>query len=444
MSNFQTITPVVEGLAGSAPQIWSAVTTDSASTVMGAGYLNDIALKLGIKANDVFYINTSDSSTFPMQTGLSATLELYECVYSGGNWSLVISNPDNFAQFTPPSVLNAIPYFTNTTGLMGNSPFLVSGNLFVDSAADALTAHSGGGQTSALALTHDVNRVTTVAASGDSVKLPASAPGLKVWVINSGANPMQVFGNGTDTINGVASATGVSQLPGGVCLYECSVAGSWFSSDIAFGANGNFYTVSQVNGLTAHSGGGQASALALTASINEITTVAAAGDSVALPASAAGMEITIINYSSTPMQVFGAGTDTINGVATATGVSQPGKSVVTYRCVVAGNWIGNLGTLKGTGTVSANAVTINAQAGVITTGSLSTASGANATAITLTNSFITASSVILCQLMGGTNTTLGVTFNAVPGAGSATITITNGNVAAAALNGTLIIGFAVL
>ena len=38
--------------------------------------------------------------------------------------------------------------------------------------------------------------------------------GLTVLVINHGANPMQVFGSGTDTINDVAAATGVSQMQG--------------------------------------------------------------------------------------------------------------------------------------------------------------------------------------------------------------------------------------
>lgn len=101
---------------------------------------------------------------------------------------------------------------------------------------------------------------------------------------------------------------------------------------------------------------------------------------------------------------------------------------------------------KGTGSVVTNAVTINHQAGVITTGALSTASGAAATAIALTNSFITTSSVILCQVMGGTNTTDGIDIIATPtGTGTANIVIFNNNVSGTALSGgTVIIGFVVL
>jgi len=96
---------------------------------------------------------------------------------------------------------------------------------------------------------------------------------------------------------------------------------------------------------------------------------------------------------------------------------------------------------KGTGTVAAGAVTVNHQAGVITTTSLTTAAGATAT-FTLTNSFITASSVITPSIMGGTNTTPGVDVSATAGAGTSTVTLTN-TAATAALNGTVIVGFVV-
>src|SRR5579859_957561 len=73
--------------------------------------------------------------------------------------------------------------------------------LFNELAADNIVAHSGGGQASATVLTTQTNRVITVAASGDSVVLPGSAPGLEVTVINHGANPMQVYGLGSDQID---------------------------------------------------------------------------------------------------------------------------------------------------------------------------------------------------------------------------------------------------
>lgn len=210
--------------------------------------------------------------------------------------------------------------------------------LLTESATNAVTAFAGGGQTSATALTTELNRVTTVASAGDSVKLPAATAGLTIVVVNSGANSMQVFGAGTDTINGVPTATGVPQMVNSAVIYSCVVAGSWQAEGLGTGFSNGLQTLAVSNGLTAHAGGTQGAALALTASVNRVATVATAADSVSLPASAAGLVVTVINDAALAMQVFGAGTDTINGVATATGVSQIGKSVVVYSCAVAGSW----------------------------------------------------------------------------------------------------------
>lgn len=95
---------------------------------------------------------------------------------------------------------------------------------------------------------------------------------------------------------------------------------------------------------------------------------------------------------------------------------------------------------KGTGSVSAAAVTINAQSGVITTGALTTAQYATEV-FTLTNSLISSSSVVLMSIMGGTNTIPGVTVSATAGSGTSTVTLMNTNTSA--LNGTVIIGFSI-
>lgn len=95
---------------------------------------------------------------------------------------------------------------------------------------DSLTAHAGGGQTSATALPTEFNRVTTVTTAADSVKLPAALVGKEITVVNSGANAMQVFGQATETINGIASATGVSQNPGTITTYRSFTAGAWLTT----------------------------------------------------------------------------------------------------------------------------------------------------------------------------------------------------------------------
>jgi hypothetical protein len=100
---------------------------------------------------------------------------------------------------------------------------------------DTVTAFAGGGQGSATALSSTVtnHRVTTVATAGDSVKLPAATVGQQHYVRNDGAAVMQVFGQATETINGVASATGVAQGVGMGVWYICTTAGAWTTSPVS-------------------------------------------------------------------------------------------------------------------------------------------------------------------------------------------------------------------
>lgn len=99
-------------------------------------------------------------------------------------------------------------------------------------ATAAVTAAAGGGQTNATQLTGVMANVTTVATAADSVKLPLAQAGMVFLLQNSdAADSMQVFGAGTDTINGVATATGVAQAAGKSALYfavTSAPAGKWF------------------------------------------------------------------------------------------------------------------------------------------------------------------------------------------------------------------------
>lgn len=84
--------------------------------------------------------------------------------------------------------------------------------------------------------------------------------------------------------------------------------------------------------LTAAADGLKADATVLHYGVNEIDTVAGAADSVLLPAGYIGAEVVIINTVATAIQVFGAGTDTINAAATGTGVSQAASKTAIYHC----------------------------------------------------------------------------------------------------------------
>ncbi|HLH13031.1 MAG TPA: hypothetical protein VKV77_14295 [Methylovirgula sp.] len=100
--------------------------------------------------------------------------------------------------------------------------------VLLNSQADTIAAHAGGGQASATLLVATINRVTTVASAADSVKLsPSSQANVLQIVINDGANALQLFGSGSDTINGAAATTGISLAAGKVGIFFSSSAGIW-------------------------------------------------------------------------------------------------------------------------------------------------------------------------------------------------------------------------
>lgn len=84
-------------------------------------------------------------------------------------------------------------------------------------------------------------------------------------------------------------------------------------------------------------------------------------------------------------------------------------------------------------------VTLNQAAGVVTTDGLTTAAG-SAQTVTINDSLVTASSIILHGRNGGTNSAGTPSIKAVPGAGTITFTIDNKH-ASAAFNGTFILSY---
>jgi hypothetical protein len=106
-------------------------------------------------------------------------------------------------------------------------------NLFKGGLETGLTAHAGGGQGSALALsvTKSIHNVTVVATANDSVALPlATGSGAVHWVKNSDStDSLQLFGSGTDTIDGVATGTGVAIAAGKGRICIDIASGAWIS-----------------------------------------------------------------------------------------------------------------------------------------------------------------------------------------------------------------------
>lgn len=109
-------------------------------------------------------------------------------------------------------------------------------NFLSGSVEDSITATAGGNQASAYQLSSMFNVITVCATNGDAVKLPTSNHvGMEVTVINDGAANAQVYGKDSDTIDGVATATGVTLSAGKRCKYVVKAAkganpGKWVSN----------------------------------------------------------------------------------------------------------------------------------------------------------------------------------------------------------------------
>lgn len=116
----------------------------------------------------------------------------------------------------------------------GGWPAAKLAEVLLNGTADGITAHAGGGQGSATPLTKTINRVTTVASANDSCALAASsATNVMQIVINSGANSLQLFGTGSDTINGAASGTGVALAAGKIGIYLSVTPGAWYGGALS-------------------------------------------------------------------------------------------------------------------------------------------------------------------------------------------------------------------
>lgn len=94
---------------------------------------------------------------------------------------------------------------------------------------DSITATAGGNKATARVLTRTINHVTVCATLHDSVLLPKAIAGSRVVVRNDGAAGLDMFGKGTDTINGVATGTATTLAAAKAIELVCVTAGAWFT-----------------------------------------------------------------------------------------------------------------------------------------------------------------------------------------------------------------------
>jgi hypothetical protein len=220
------------------------------------------------------------------------------------------------------------------------------GSQMVLSSLDNQTASTTHSQSGALLISANNFRVTTVANANDAVVLPAAFPGMNICLINaSNANNMQVYATGADKINGIAGATGVSQMTNSTVYYCCTSLGVWSAQDLGVGTTGNFPTLQYQDALTAGTTQTAAGGTAITGSIATFATVAHNNDAATLPAAKKGMQITVINNGANSLRVFAltqalggaSGGDKINAAATSFDIGGP-PALTLFFCTADGQW----------------------------------------------------------------------------------------------------------
>ncbi len=192
----------------------------------------------------------------------------------------------------------------------------------------AITAHAGGGQASATALTKEYNNVSVIATNADSVKLPTAYAGAHVVIENTdSAQTLAVYGASGASIDTGSANASISVLAGSMVELWGTSATTWSSSQslcVASGA-GSFTTLAASStlavtgaatlsstltlasvsaGVTAATGSSQGDG-AITSLATQVTTAAVSGDAQTLPAAAVGKVQIVCNAAaSNPIDVF--------------------------------------------------------------------------------------------------------------------------------------------
>lgn len=110
---------------------------------------------------------------------------------------------------------------------MHDLSLLASGNGW---SAASITAHAGGTRAPATPIRSAITLIAVCATAADSCMLPPAVGGQMLMIINAGAASSQLFADSStsDTINGVAAATGIALAAGKAISLASPIAGAWF------------------------------------------------------------------------------------------------------------------------------------------------------------------------------------------------------------------------
>lgn len=227
-SHGQAATYSIPDCGGSSADFLLSKSSGTQHITLGSLQLDVGALSLGSSGN-------ASSLTLYPATAANGTL-IISPLNAGGAFNTTLRNSamgqSSVISFPDPGAATANVLLSASAGtqtISAGSLALTAGYMLA-SRDNALTAHAGGGQGSALQLAKQINRVTTVATAADSVKLPAALAGRSVVVVNAAAaNAMDCFPSVGEIINALSANTALSIAANKTVMFVCAVDGTWNS-----------------------------------------------------------------------------------------------------------------------------------------------------------------------------------------------------------------------
>jgi hypothetical protein len=346
----------------SAQILGSAVYVDGGTTQSSNAFVNTNTSVITIDTTSITFVQFSGGATYTAGTGLSLVGNTFN---NTGVTSIVAGSGISISGSTGAVTVTAsaisipaaqIPFGTGS-GVTSSSLLTFTGTSSTNNVLTIGTYAIGTGNTVTITST-----ATTPGGGGSTLQLlgsPATVGGTNGGnvLIQGGASFTSGSTSGGITIQpGISNSAG--NTTGNVTINTNASTGSR-GGNINIGTNN--LTVLGINGTTGNlavaapqttftgsinfystnfivaAGTTQATATALTADNNFVTSVAA-GTGVTLPAGAAGREISVVNRGANPLMVYPASGAQIDGAGTNIGVSVPVNAAFVVNAQTSAQW----------------------------------------------------------------------------------------------------------
>ena len=148
-------------------------------------------------------------------------------------WVTLAGLGNNFGAITGTSlnISGTLPVLPAPSGTISGTVITATNN-HVYGVADGIVA-LGSNQGDATAISKDINVITT-AAAGTGVRLPATTPGLRMTIVNEGANAINVYPANGAQINSLATNAAYSLAVGARLDFVSTTTTKWYTLNATY------------------------------------------------------------------------------------------------------------------------------------------------------------------------------------------------------------------